>query len=105
MNLPLEIRETIWKFALPEPRELRVSGDFGDFHWHAFTNRVNFYAPLSQVCFESRRVMQEAGYRLAHASDASLPDVGVWFCEERGDTAYVFIEMPPRLGMVCFMGA
>ncbi|KAI1750710.1 hypothetical protein F4782DRAFT_240614 [Xylaria castorea] len=100
-SLPLEIREMIWKFALPGPRELRVLRGFSDIKWNVFMNRVNFFAPLSQVCFESRRVMLEAGYRLAHAGNTSLPDIGVWFCEERGDT--VFIEIIPD--MVCFMRA
>ncbi|KAI0544949.1 hypothetical protein F4679DRAFT_588972 [Xylaria curta] len=91
LNLPLEIREMIWKFALPEPRQLKVPSDFDDLECYAIENHVNFHVPLSQACFESRRVMFEAGYRLVHAGDAS-PDTGVWFCEERGDT--VSIEMP-----------
>ncbi|KAI0454141.1 hypothetical protein F5B21DRAFT_476765 [Xylaria acuta] len=116
INLPLEIREMIWKFALPGARELIVLNDpnnLGDFSifsdakrhafkWRAFRNCINFYAPLSQVCFESRRVMQEAGYRLAHAGDdASLPDIGVWFCEERGDT--VSIEVPGDPSIICVL--
>ncbi|KAI1735655.1 hypothetical protein F4680DRAFT_299712 [Xylaria scruposa] len=88
LDLPLEIREMIWKFALPGPRGLLLPHESND----TYQNLKEFKMPLSQVCFESRRIMLEAGYQLAHTGDFNLPSVGVWFCEERGDVVLVFYE-------------
>ncbi|KAI0186275.1 hypothetical protein EV127DRAFT_500829 [Xylaria flabelliformis] len=92
-NLPLEIREMIWKFALPGPRQFFLPYDLSDIS----QNRVNFSMPLSQVCSESRRVMVEAGYKLSRNNEyKNLPEVGVWFCKERGDDSMV------RRGVIAF---
>ncbi|KAI0858466.1 hypothetical protein F4860DRAFT_486303 [Xylaria cubensis] len=81
-NLPLEIREMVWKFALPGPRQFFLPYDLSDIS----QNRVNFSMPLSQVCSESRRVMVEAGYKLSrHNEYKNLPKVGVWYSKKRGD--------------------
>ncbi|KAI0863973.1 hypothetical protein F4860DRAFT_25033 [Xylaria cubensis] len=85
LNLPLELREMIWKFALPGHRNYLMPHDIDDI----FDNCSKFYAPLSQVCSESRRVVLEAGYRLVDTSDRNAPKIGVWFCKKRGDMVMV----------------
>ncbi|KAI0854568.1 hypothetical protein F4860DRAFT_523122 [Xylaria cubensis] len=107
MDLPLEIREMIWRLALPGPRSLIVPipdrlGAAGLFSRNLYfeENRISFDMPLSRVCYESRRIMLEAGYRLAHRYDdmdflwgqLGFPDVGIWFCERRGDLVTHYIR-------------
>ncbi|KAI0186277.1 hypothetical protein EV127DRAFT_176120 [Xylaria flabelliformis] len=89
LSLPLEIREMIWKFALPGPRELYLPHNLRD----VFRIQREFKLSLSQVCFESRRIVLEAGYQLVYTGDVNLPEVGVWLCKERGDRAWKFAKM------------
>ncbi|KAI3337210.1 hypothetical protein HD806DRAFT_31061 [Xylariaceae sp. AK1471] len=92
-RLPLELRDMIWKFALPQAgRSLMILKDYCDrrkrYHRGFLRNRERFKMPLAHVCAESRRVVQEAGYRLYRPQgmpEEFCPGVGVWFCEKRGD--------------------
>ncbi|KAI0544954.1 hypothetical protein F4679DRAFT_600087 [Xylaria curta] len=87
LNLPLEIREMIWKFALPGPRELLMPKNLGG----VFPDLREFKMPLSRVCFESRRVMKMAGYEMFWncypncVPKCPCPRRGVWFSRKRGD--------------------
>ncbi|KAI1117981.1 hypothetical protein F5Y14DRAFT_292339 [Nemania sp. NC0429] len=82
-ELPLEIREMIWTFALPESRVFSV------LVWSSVTlnmqllNRYQMRMPLASVCFESRRVVKEAGYVLAFRDEDEVGDTGVWFHPRR----------------------
>ncbi|KAI1193119.1 hypothetical protein F5X97DRAFT_315279 [Nemania serpens] len=82
-DLPLEIREIIWALALPEPRVFNV------LVWATvglnmqLLNRFELRMPLASVCFESRRVVKEAGYILAFRDEDEANDTGVWFHPQR----------------------
>ncbi|KAI0411499.1 hypothetical protein F5X98DRAFT_357099 [Xylaria grammica] len=81
--LPLEIREIIWRFALPEPRV------FNTLVWVSaglkmqLLNRSELKMPLAHVCFEARRIVKESGYLLAFRDEDEPEDPGVWFHPRR----------------------
>lgn len=79
MDLPLEIREMIWRHALPEPRTVTVLVYAFPGSKLAPLERDTLRMALPRVCFESRRVVQEAGYVLAFRDDADPDDRGIWF--------------------------
>ncbi|KAI1183072.1 hypothetical protein F5B17DRAFT_154095 [Nemania serpens] len=78
-NLPLEIREMIWNFALPEPRVFNVLVWISAGLQMQLLNRYQLKMPLASVCFESRRVVKEAGYILAFRDEDEVNNTGVWF--------------------------
>ncbi|KAI1170820.1 hypothetical protein F4777DRAFT_91107 [Nemania sp. FL0916] len=81
--LPFEIREMIWKSALPQPRE------FNALVWASaglkmqLLNRSELKMPLAWACFEARRIVREAGYVLAFRDEDEPDDPGVWFHPRR----------------------
>jgi hypothetical protein len=81
-RLPPELRETIWKYALPEGRILCAAGHCAVDDW-VVLNLSDFEMPLAYVCSESRRVVQESGYRLCYELDGIEYGTGIWFCEGR----------------------
>ncbi|KAH9909292.1 hypothetical protein F4778DRAFT_793320 [Xylariomycetidae sp. FL2044] len=82
-DLPPELREMIWRFALPE---MRV---FNALVWAStglkmqLLDRGELKMPLAHVCFESRRVVRESGYVLAFRDEDEPDDPGVWFHPRR----------------------
>ncbi|KAI1433623.1 hypothetical protein GGR50DRAFT_695865 [Xylaria sp. CBS 124048] len=78
-DLPAEIREMIWKFALPGPRV------FNALVWASaglkmqLLNRSELKMHLAHVCFEARRVVRQSGYVLAFRDEDEPDDPGVWF--------------------------
>ncbi|KAI1737431.1 hypothetical protein F4680DRAFT_428626 [Xylaria scruposa] len=78
-KLPLELRIMIWKFAMPGPRNYIMPSNSDDIA----ENRRNFYAPLSEVCFESRRILSEV-YVLFKTGDRNRPR-SVWYSQRQGD--------------------
>ncbi|KAI1158388.1 hypothetical protein F5B18DRAFT_656709 [Nemania serpens] len=82
-DLPLEIREMIWVLALPEPRVFNVLVWASVGLKMQLLNRYQLGMPLASVCFESRRVIKEAGYVLAFRDDDEPNDTGVWFHPRR----------------------
>ncbi|KAI0202888.1 hypothetical protein F4808DRAFT_458594 [Astrocystis sublimbata] len=82
-DLPLEIREMIWRFALPESRI------FNALVWASaklkmqLLNRSDVKMPLAHVSFEARRIVEESGYVLAFRDEDNPDDPGVWFHPRR----------------------
>ncbi|KAI0516861.1 hypothetical protein F5B22DRAFT_606801 [Xylaria bambusicola] len=82
-DLPLEIREIIWRFALPDSRV------FNTLVWVSaglkmqLLNRSELKMPLAHACFEARRVVRESGYVLAFRDEDEAGDTGVWFHPRR----------------------
>lgn len=79
MDLPLELREAIWRHALPESRVINVLVYAFPGFKLAPLNRGDLKLALPQVCYESRRVFKESGYILAFRDDDDPHDVGIWF--------------------------
>ena len=79
-DLPPELREMIWKYALPSPRtfEALVYNSAAGLR-KQLLRRGHLRMPLAHVCFESRRIVEEAGYVLSFRDDDSPGDTGVWF--------------------------
>ncbi|KAI0395815.1 hypothetical protein F5Y17DRAFT_422386 [Xylariaceae sp. FL0594] len=77
--LPLEIRELIWRFALPESRVFNVLVWVSAGLKMQLLNRSELRMPLAHACYESRRVVREAGYVLAFRDEDEPLDPGVWF--------------------------
>ena len=79
-DLPPELREMIWKYALPGPRtfEALVYNSAAGLR-KQLLRRGHLRMPLAHVCFESRRIVEEAGYVLSFRDDDSPGDTGVWF--------------------------
>lgn len=83
MDLPLELREEVWRHALPEARTVNVLVyTFPGFKL-APLNRGELKMVLSQVCYESRRVVEKSGYVLAFRDRDDPNDTGVWFHPKR----------------------
>ncbi|KAJ2992007.1 hypothetical protein NUW58_g2317 [Xylaria curta] len=78
-NLPLEIREIIWRFALPEARNFNVLVWVSAGLKMQLLNRSELKLPLAHACFEARRVVKESGYVLAFRDEDNPDDPGVWF--------------------------
>ncbi|KAI2638218.1 hypothetical protein GGS21DRAFT_510181 [Xylaria nigripes] len=78
-DLPPEIREMIWKFALPEPRIFKTLVWVSAGLKMSLLNRSEVRMPLAHVCFEARRVVRESGYVLAFRDEDEPDDTGVWF--------------------------
>jgi hypothetical protein len=83
VDLPLEIREMIWRFALPEARVLNVLVWVSAGLKMQLLNRSELEMPLAHVCFEARRVVKESGYVLAFRDEDKPDDTGVWFHPKR----------------------
>ncbi|KAI1754241.1 hypothetical protein F4782DRAFT_493711 [Xylaria castorea] len=79
VDLPLEIREIIWRFALPEPRVLNVLVWVSAGLKMQLLNRSDLKMTLAHVCFEARRIVKESGYILAFRDEDEPNDPGVWF--------------------------
>ncbi|KAI0190275.1 hypothetical protein EV127DRAFT_481354 [Xylaria flabelliformis] len=79
VDLPLEIREIIWRFALPEPRVLNVLVWVSAGLKMQLLNRSDLKMTLAHVCFEARRIVKESGYVLAFRDEDEPNDPGVWF--------------------------
>ncbi|KAI1491906.1 hypothetical protein F5X96DRAFT_668272 [Biscogniauxia mediterranea] len=82
-DLPPELREMIWKFALPETRTFNALVYASATLKMQLLNRDGLKMPLAHVCFESRRVVKEAGYVLAFRDEDQPEDPGVWFHPQR----------------------
>lgn len=82
-NLPLEIREIIWKFALPEPRVFNVLVWVSAGLKMQLLNRSELKMPLASVCYEARRIVKETGYVLAFRDEDEPSDPGIWFHPRR----------------------
>jgi hypothetical protein len=82
-ELPLELREAIWRHALPEPRIIDVLVYAFPGLKLAPLNRGELMLALAQVCYESRRVVRECGYVLAFRDEDDPMDSGVWFNPKR----------------------
>lgn len=82
-DLPLELREIIWRYALPGPRVFDALTYVSAGLETQLLERGHLKMPLAHACFESRRVVKEAGYVLAFR-DANQPDdPGVWYHPKR----------------------
>ncbi|KAI0125842.1 hypothetical protein BJ170DRAFT_450601 [Xylariales sp. AK1849] len=82
-DLPPELREMIWRYALPEPRTINVLVYAFPGLKLAPLDRGTLKLVLSQVCFESRRVVKESGYVLAFRDEERPDDPGIWFNPRR----------------------
>ncbi|KAI0432071.1 hypothetical protein F5Y09DRAFT_168017 [Xylaria sp. FL1042] len=83
VDLPLEIREIIWRFALPEPRIFNALVWVSAGLKMQLLNRSELKMPLAHACFEARRVVKESGYVLAFRDEDEPEDPGVWFNPKR----------------------
>ncbi|CAJ2501315.1 Uu.00g041680.m01.CDS01 [Anthostomella pinea] len=83
----LELREMIWKLALPGPRVFNVESSIFrvDTKKHRvdvkkqLLGRTALKTPLVHVCYASRRIVKEAGYVLEFRDEDQPQDPGVWF--------------------------
>ncbi|KAI1852239.1 hypothetical protein JX265_006288 [Neoarthrinium moseri] len=82
-DLPQEIRDMIWRKALPEPRTINVLVYAFPGLKLAPLDRGTLRLTLAGVCFESRRVVRESGYVLAFRDEDDPNDPGVWFNPRR----------------------
>ncbi|KAK7756779.1 hypothetical protein SLS62_001222 [Diatrype stigma] len=79
-DLPPELRAMIWRCALPGPRVLDALTYVSAAGLETqVLGRDQLRMPIAHVCFESRRVVQEAGYVLAFPDADQPDDPGVWF--------------------------
>ncbi|KAI1352332.1 hypothetical protein F5Y01DRAFT_279867 [Xylaria sp. FL0043] len=83
VDLPLEIREIIWRFALPEPRIFNALVWVSAGLKMQLLNRSELKMPLAHACFEARRIVKESGYVLAFRDEDEPEDPGVWFNPKR----------------------
>ncbi|TGJ86295.1 hypothetical protein E0Z10_g2461 [Xylaria hypoxylon] len=83
VDLPLEIREIIWRFALPESRVFNALVWVSAGLKMQLLNRSELKIPLAHVCFEARRVVRDSGYGLAFRDEDESEDPGVWFHPRR----------------------
>lgn len=82
-DLPLEIREIIWRFALPERRVFKALVWASTAWKMQLLNRSELKMPLAHACFEARRVVKESGYVLAFRDEDEPDDTGIWFHPKR----------------------
>ena len=61
-SLPVEIRLQIWNYALPPPRPFTVLVYNANGLQMKLISREGLEMPLAHVCYESRRVVKQAGY-------------------------------------------
>ncbi|KAI0842971.1 hypothetical protein F5Y06DRAFT_78108 [Hypoxylon sp. FL0890] len=78
-ELPPEVREMIWQYALPEPRIFNALVYASAGLKMQLLERSSLRMPLAHVCFESRQVVRKAGYVLAFRDEDEPDDPGVWF--------------------------
>ncbi|KAI1341456.1 hypothetical protein F5Y15DRAFT_357009 [Xylariaceae sp. FL0016] len=78
-DLPFELRDLIWRLALPGPRVFHCLVWASSQLKMQLLERAPLKMPLAHVCFESRRVIREAGYVLAFGEEDEPDDPGVWF--------------------------
>ncbi|KAI0596495.1 hypothetical protein F4775DRAFT_564797 [Biscogniauxia sp. FL1348] len=82
-DLPPELREMIWKSALPDARTFNALVYASATLKMQLLNRDGLKMPLAHVCYEARRVVKEAGYVLAFRDEDQPGDPGVWFHPQR----------------------
>ncbi|KAI6093484.1 hypothetical protein F4821DRAFT_220712 [Hypoxylon rubiginosum] len=78
-DLPPEIREMIWWYALPESRVFNALVYASVGLKMQLLERASLRLPLAHVCFESREAVRRAGYKLAFRDEDESEDPGVWF--------------------------
>lgn len=78
-DLPAELREMIWQYALPEPRVFNALVYAAVGLKMLLLDRGSLRMPLAHVCFESRQVVKRAGYVLAFRDEDQPDDPGVFF--------------------------
>ncbi|KAI0154786.1 hypothetical protein GGR57DRAFT_96291 [Xylariaceae sp. FL1272] len=83
LSLPLELRELVWKFALPEARIFNALVWVRASLKMEILNRSELKMPLAHICYESRRIVREAGYVLAFRDEDEPDDPGLWFNPKR----------------------
>ncbi|KAI8958152.1 hypothetical protein F5Y11DRAFT_51794 [Daldinia sp. FL1419] len=82
-DLPAELREIIWEYALPETRVFSTLVYASKGLKMQLLGRSHLRMPLAHVCFESRQLVQKAGYVLAFRDEDEPDDPGVWFHPHR----------------------
>ncbi|KAI0890666.1 uncharacterized protein GGS22DRAFT_16707 [Annulohypoxylon maeteangense] len=78
-DLPAELREMIWKYALPDSRVFNVLINTSACLKMDLVERGSLRIPIAHVCFESRQVVLKAGYILAFGDKYEPDDPGVFF--------------------------
>ncbi|KAI0891781.1 hypothetical protein F4806DRAFT_500767 [Annulohypoxylon nitens] len=78
-DLPAEIREMIWEYALPDLRVFNALVYASAGLKMQLLERSSLRMPIAHVCFESRQVVLKAGYRLAFRDEDEPDDPGVFF--------------------------
>ncbi|KAI0383735.1 hypothetical protein F5Y04DRAFT_19906 [Hypomontagnella monticulosa] len=78
-DLPAELREMIWQYALPEPRVFPVLVYTFEGIKTRLIGRDRLQMPLAHVCYESRQVVKKAGYILDFRETDEPNDPGVYF--------------------------
>ncbi|KAI0117025.1 hypothetical protein F4814DRAFT_414901 [Daldinia grandis] len=83
-DLPVELREMIWAYALPEARVFSalVYASKRERRMRLI-ERNHLHMPLAHVCFESRQLVKKAGYELRFRDEDEPDDPGVWFHPRR----------------------
>jgi hypothetical protein len=79
MDLPPELRDMVWRAALPGPRTVKVLVYAFPGLKLAPLDAGALRLPVAHVCAEARRAVREAGYMLAFRDDDDPNDPGVWF--------------------------
>ncbi|KAI4860346.1 hypothetical protein F4820DRAFT_461790 [Hypoxylon rubiginosum] len=82
-DLPPEVREMIWRYALPGSRVFNALVYASAGLRMQLLERASLRLPLAHVCFESREAVRRAGYRLAFRDEDEPGDPGVWFHPRR----------------------
>ncbi|KAF3055546.1 hypothetical protein GL218_07221 [Daldinia childiae] len=82
-DLPAELREMIWEYALPDTRVFNALVYASKGLKMLLIDRSHLRMPLAHVCFESRQLVQKAGYVLAFRDEDEPDDPGVWFHPRR----------------------
>ncbi|KAI1656641.1 hypothetical protein F4813DRAFT_119495 [Daldinia decipiens] len=82
-DLPAELREIIWEYALPETRVFNALVYASRGLKMQLIERSHLRMPLAHVCFESRELVKKAGYVLAFCDEDEPDDSGVWFHPRR----------------------
>ncbi|KAI1213835.1 uncharacterized protein F4807DRAFT_456383 [Annulohypoxylon truncatum] len=82
-DLPAELREMIWEYALPDSRVFNALVYASAGLKMQLLERSSLRMPIAHVCFESRQVVLKAGYRLAFRDEDEPDDPGVFFHPHR----------------------